>query len=394
MTLSGKTVTVGVTGGIAAYKACELVSLLKKAGADVHVVMTEHAARFVAPLSFEALSGNRAVTDMFDSDHDWEIGHISLAKKSDLFVVAPCTANLAGKLACGIADDFLSTTLMATKAPILLAPAMNTGMLTSKAYTANAETLKKRGVLFIESDSGYLACGDVGKGRMAEPKAIFERVQSILCAKSDYKNKTVLITSGGTREPIDPVRFICNRSSGKMGAAIAECAARRGANVIYVCSSDAVKPQTDAEIITVETTAQMADAVIGNCERADIVIKAAAPADYSPQTVEKNKIKKQSFSLSFKKNPDIAAQIGKIKGDRKLVIFSAETENLEENARCKLKNKNADMVVANNVLQEGAGFSVDTNIATLITDSKVLRLGKMKKSELAEIILDEISDLK
>ena len=208
MKLSGKTITVGVTGGIAAYKACELVSLLKKAGADVHVVMTQHATQFVAPLSFEALSGNRAVTDMFDTDHEWEIGHISLAKKSDLFVVAPATANIVGKLACGIADDFLSTTLMATKAPVVLAPAMNTGMLTSAAYTANEATLRARGYIFAESASGRLACGDDGKGRMAEPQEILKLIESVLAVRKDYAGKRVLVTSGGTREPIDPVRFI------------------------------------------------------------------------------------------------------------------------------------------------------------------------------------------
>lgn len=393
MILKGKTITVGVTGGIAAYKACELVSMLKKAGADVHVVLTEHAAEFVAPLTFEALSGNRAVTDMFDRNHDWEIGHISLAKKSDVFVIAPCTANLAGKLANGIADDFLSTTLMAAKCPIILAPAMNTAMLESAAYTANAEVLKNRGVLFVESGSGRLACGDDGKGRMAEPDEIFERIVAVLGNNSDYVGKTVLVTSGGTKEPIDPVRYIGNRSSGKMGVAIAEAAMSRGAAVIYISPSDAIKPTGKFESIITETTAEMMKAVLENYERADVIIKAAAPADYSPKEVSYHKLKQKEIEITFTKNPDIAAAVGKNKGNRKLVIFSAETENTEKNASNKLRSKNADMVVANNVLTPGAGFSVDTNVATIITKAGELHLEKMSKRQLADIILDEIEKL-
>ena len=389
MKLSGKTITVGVTGGIAAYKACELVSLLKKAGADVHVVMTQHATQFVAPLSFEALSGNRAVTDMFDTDHEWEIGHISLAKKSDLFVVAPATANIVGKLACGIADDFLSTTLMATKAPVVLAPAMNTGMLTSAAYTANEATLRARGYIFAESASGRLACGDDGKGRMAEPQEILKLTESVLAVRKDYAGKRVL----GTLEPIDPVRFIGNRSSGKMGAAIAAAAYERGAEVIYVATPDAVKPNAAVKTVTISTTAEMYRAVLEETENADIVIKAAAPADYAPEAVAENKIKSGELTLKLKKNPDIAAAVGKIKGERKLVIFSAETENLKENATRKLKKKGADMVVANNVLTPGAGFSTDTNIAAIITEKSFVQLDKMTKRELADVILDEITKL-
>lgn len=394
MKLSGKTVTVGVTGGIAAYKACELVSRLKKAGADVHVVLTEHAVNFVAPLTFEALSGNRAITDMFSRDHDWEIGHISLAKKSDIMVIAPCTANMVGKLACGIADDFLSTTVMAAKCPILLAPAMNTGMLTSGAYVNNERILSERGFLFVQAEEGRLACGDTGKGKMAEPEKIFDKICDILVGNKDYSGKTVLVTSGGTREYIDPVRFIGNRSSGKMGAAIAEAAYNRGANVIYVAAVGAKQPSTPAKTVTVETTAQMLDAVLEEFENADIVIKAAAPADYSPEKTEKSKIKTAELCLTLKKNPDIAAELGKRKQNKKLIIFSAETENTESNAIDKLRKKNADMVVANNVLCEGAGFDVDTNVATIITSNGNIKLDKMPKSQLAEIILDEILKLK
>ena len=393
MQLDGKTVAVGVTGGIAAYKACELVSMLRKAGADVHVVMTRNATEFVTPLTFEALSCNRAITDMFDRNHDWEIGHIALAKKADIFVVAPASANLVGKLACGIADDFLSTTLMATKKPILLAPAMNTGMITSDAYLHNESILRDRGVYFAEAESGRLACGDDGKGRMAEPKQIFDRIVEILFPKTDYAGKTVLITSGGTKENIDPVRFLGNRSSGKMGAAIAEAALNRGAKVVYIHAEGAAMPKGEVVPICVKTTGEMYDAVMREYEKADVIIKAAAPCDYSPVIAQKNKLKSAEVTLKLKKNPDIAAGVGAKKGKRKLVIFSAETENLEENACGKLKAKNADMVVANNILQDGAGFDVDTNIATLITNSSTLRLDKMTKLKLADVILDEILKL-
>ncbi|MDE6398237.1 MAG: bifunctional phosphopantothenoylcysteine decarboxylase/phosphopantothenate--cysteine ligase CoaBC, partial [Clostridiales bacterium] len=330
---------------------------------------------------------------MFARDHDWEIGHISLAKKSDIFAVAPCTANMGGKLACGIADDFLSTTLMATKAPVLLAPAMNTGMLTSAAYRKNEQILRERGMHFIDANEGELACGDAGKGRMAEPQEIYERIISILTAPRDYLGKTVLVTAGGTREPLDPVRYIGNRSSGKMGAAIAEAAYRRGARVLYVAAQSAVLPRIPAEVTKVETTAQMFDAVLSLTECADVVIKAAAPADYAPESAAQNKIKQGELVLRLKKNPDIAAAVGKRKGKRKLVIFSAETENLEENARGKLQSKNADMVVANNVLAEGAGFDTDTNIATLITRETTVRLDKMQKAQLADVILDTVLKL-
>lgn len=391
--LSGKTVTVGVTGGIAAYKACELVSLLKKAGADVHTVLSAHAQEFITPLTMEALSGNRCITDMFSRDHDWEIGHIALAKKSHLFVVAPATANIVGKLACGIADDFLSTTLMATKAPVLLAPAMNTGMLTSAAYVKNEQTLRERGVLFVESATGRLACGDDGKGRMAEPKDIYEKIVALLTAPQDYAGKTVLVTAGGTREPIDPVRFIGNRSSGKMGAALADAATRRGAHVIYIAAESAVLPVLPATVVRVETTEQMYEQVMRHFPQADIAIMAAAPADYAPEQVSAHKIKDGAWSLALKKNKDIAEAVGKEKGDRKLIIFSAETENTEQNARRKMERKHADMVVANDVTAEGAGFNADTNIITIITPARCMTLQKAAKTQLAEIILDEIKKL-
>lgn len=393
MRLNQKTVVVGVCGGIAAYKTCELVSLLVKEGAKVHVVMTENATKFVAPLTFETLSHNRVVFDMFNRDFPWEVEHISLAKAADAFVIAPMTANVAGKLACGIADDFLTTTVMAATCKIIVAPAMNTNMLMSQAYVSNAETLRRRGVLFAESGSGRLACGDEGKGRMAEPSEILDAVVAALHAKQDFAGKILLLTAGATSEPIDPVRYITNRSSGKMGCAIANAAAARGANVIMVCGNMTAVPAAGIECVKVQTTQQMCDAVMQNLERADAVIKAAAPADYRVKSFAQQKIKAERLILQLSKNPDIAKLIGQNKGDKKLVIFCAETENLAERAKEKLQSKNADIVVANDVTLEGAGFDTDTNIASIITAAEQIDLPLMKKTELAEKILDKLAEI-
>ncbi len=392
MNLKGKNVVIGVTGGIAVYKMCEVVSSLRKRGADVFVVMTKNATEFVSPLTFETLSNNRVVTDMFDRDREWEVEHISLAKKADIFVVAPSTANFVGKFASGIADDFLTTTVMATKAPILLAPAMNTGMMTSPAYEKNESELKARGVNFIYGDSGFLAWGDTGKGRLADPKSIVEAIEEILFPVRDLEGKTVMVTAGATREPVDPVRFITNRSSGKMGIAIANSALKRGANVLLIKGFTTVNPDEGVEVINVETTAQMYDAVMNNLDKADIIIKSAAPADYRVKTADQ-KIKSETLTLEFIKNPDIAQAVGKVKGNKKLVVFSAETENLVENATKKLIKKNADMVVANDVTKQGAGFDVDTNIASFITKDGVDELPIMTKTELADKILDKVQSI-
>ena len=393
MNLKGKNIVVGVTAGIAAYKVCYVVSALKKAGAEVFVVMTENATQFVRPLTFETLSGNRVIVDTFDRDFEWEVEHVSLAKKADLFLVAPCTADFAGKLANGIADDFLSTTAMAMKCPVVLAPAMNTNMITSAAYMENERVLKERGVLTVESASGYLACGDVGKGRMAEPDEIVDFVKKILIPNPDYANKTVLVTAGGTSEPIDPVRFITNRSSGKMGIAIAGKALARGAKVILITGNISVPVPEGAERINVSTTAEMYDAVMANMKYADVIIKAAAPSDYSVKNYSDIKIKGENITLTLKKNPDIAAAAGKIKGDRKLVIFSAETNDCEKNAREKLLAKNADLVVLNDVTQAGAGFNSDTNIVTFITKDTVEQIPKTEKTVIADMLLDRILKL-
>ena len=393
MNLKGKCVMVGVTGGIAVYKVCELVSSLRKQGAEVCVAMTENATKFVSPLTFETLSANRVVVDMFDPAREWEVEHISLAKKADVCVIAPCTADFAGKLAAGIADDFLSTTVMACKCPVLIAPAMNTNMLESAAYRDNEKLLRSRGYLFVDPGSGMLACGDKGSGRLAEPKEIEERVIELLFPKKDYDGKTVLVTAGGTAEPIDPVRFICNRSSGKMGFAIALAAADRGAQVIFVRGrTDAGIDDARFETIDVSTTREMYDAVLANVSRSDVIIKAAAPCDYRPRAAAKQKIKSGAFSLELEKTEDIAAAAGKIKGGRKLVVFAAETENLEANASAKLLKKNADLVVANDVTAEVAGFGTDTNIVTLIDRRGAEKLPIMPKRQLADVILDRISD--
>lgn len=393
MNLSGKNAVVCVTGGIAAYKTCTVVSSLRKAGARVFVVMTKNATEFVSPLTFETLSGNRVVTDTFARDFEWEVEHVSLAKKADIFIVAPMTADFAAKLARGIADDFASTTALAMKCPILLAPAMNVNMITSSAYEENEKILRERGALFVESGSGFLACGDVGKGRMAEPEQIVEAAYGVLVPKPDYDGKTVLVTAGGTSEPIDPVRFITNRSSGKMGVAIATKALNRGAKVILVAGNISVPVPDGVERIDVETTSEMYEAVMANLPRADVIIKAAAPADYAIKERSKVKIKADEITLTLTKNPDIAAAVGKVKGDKKLVIFSAETNDCLENARKKLTAKNADMAILNDVTRPGAGFNSDTNIVTIITRDGEREIEKTDKLVLADIILDEIGRL-
>lgn len=391
MNLRGKTILVGVTGGIAVYKVCTLVSSLKKQGADVRVAMTKNAAEFVSPLTFETLSGNRVIVDMFGRDFKWEVEHVSLAKAADVCVIAPCTADFAAKIAGGIADDFLSTTAMACTAPMLLAPAMNTNMLNSDAYRANERTLRSRGVHFIDSSCGRLACGDTGDGRMAEPENIEQRLIELLYPKRDYADKTVLVTVGGTIEPLDPVRYLGNYSSGKMGYAIATAAADRGASVIVIKGKTSVT-EKDArfETIDVTTTADMYKAVLANLDRADVIIKAAAPCDYRPKKAAAHKIKSDKLTLELEKTEDIAASVGARKGCRKLVVFAAETENAKENALAKLNKKNADMVVVNDVTKQGAGFGTDTNIADIITADGCCSYPLMKKRELADIILDKI----
>ncbi|MCL1964047.1 MAG: bifunctional phosphopantothenoylcysteine decarboxylase/phosphopantothenate--cysteine ligase CoaBC [Firmicutes bacterium] len=393
--LEGRTVVLGVAGGIAAYKACEVTSRLKKLGADVRVILTENAGRFVPSLTFQALSGRPVSSGMFEEPTQWEIKHISWARAADLFVVAPATANLMGKYANGIADDMLSTTLLATSAPVLLAPAMNANMWRHPAIQRNLNALTSRGVLTVGPGTGFLACGDVDEGRMAEPAEIAEAALAILTREQDFKGKRVLVTAGPTREPIDPVRYISNHSSGKMGYAIAEAALARGAKVTLVSGPVSLDPPAGAEVARVMTTAELLDAVMARAAGQDAIIQAAAPCDFRKDTPAENKIKKRDgvsgLTLHFSQTPDVAEAVGAAKRPGQfLVAFAAETENLVENAKRKLLSKRADLVVANDVSREGAGFDVDTNIASLVTPEGVTELPLMTKRQLADVILDAV----
>lgn len=390
--LYGKHVVLGVSGGIAAYKSCELVSRLKKLGADVHVIMTRNAEEFVAPLSFETLSDNKVVRGMFEEREEHDVRHVALAKLADVFVVAPATANVIAKFARGIADDMLSTTWLASDAPKLVAPAMNTAMYDDEATQDNISLLKERGVMFVEPGVGRLACGDTGRGKMAEPADIAERIQEILRPVRDFEGKRVLVTSGATEEYIDGVRVITNHSSGKMGCALAEAAAERGAEVVLVHGRMSVPvPESVAKAVRVHTTLEMMDAVLAETEAADVIVMAAAPADYRPKETFTSKLKSETLTMEFVKNPDIAKAVGERKGGRKLVVFSAETDGLIDNAKKKVASKNADFAVANDVTKEGAGFYGDTNIASLVgRNGEVRECGLMTKRELADVILDAV----
>ena len=390
--LYGKHVVLGVSGGIAAYKSCELVSRLKKLGADVHVIMTRNAEEFVAPLSFETLSDNKVVRGMFEEREEHDVRHVALAKLADVFVVAPATANVIAKFARGIADDMLSTTWLASDAPTLVAPAMNTAMYDDEATQDNISLLKERGVMFVEPGVGRLACGDTGRGKMAEPADIAERILEILRPVRDFEGKRVLVTSGATEEYIDGVRVITNHSSGKMGCALAEAAAERGAEVVLVHGRMSVPvPEGVAKAVRVHTTLEMMDAVLAETEAADVIVMAAAPADYRPKETFTSKLKSETLTMEFVKNPDIAKAVGERKGGRKLVVFSAETDGLIDNAKKKVASKNADLAVANDVTKEGAGFYCDTNIASLVgRNGEVRECGLMTKRELADVILDAV----
>ena len=391
--LAGKTVVLGVCGGIAAYKAVEIVSRLVKAGAAVHVIMTEAATKFVTPLTFREISGQPVYTTMWDEPKLWNVEHIALARRADLFVVAPATANLIGKLAHGIADGFLCTTILATVAPVLLAPAMNTNMYMNQATQENLATLRRRGIAILEPASGALACGAEGVGRLPEPVDIVKRIEEHFRHAGTMAGLKVLVTAGGTREAIDPVRFIGNRSSGKMGYALAAAAAARGATVTLVSGPVSLKAPLGVKVISVESATQMWDAVMAEFPDTDIVIKAAAVADFRPESVELQKIKKASGTLTIQltKNPDILAELGNRKTNQFLVGFAAETQDLLRHAEEKLRKKNLDMLVANDVTLAGAGFDSDTNIVRLLEpDGTVEELPQMSKKELGELLLDRI----
>jgi phosphopantothenoylcysteine decarboxylase / phosphopantothenate---cysteine ligase len=391
-------ITLGVTGGIAAYKSAELVRRLQDEGHSIQVVMTRAAREFITPLTFAALSGQRVITDLFSNQPGWEgsldsaIDHIAVAQRTDLLLVAPATADILAKLARGIADDFLTTLYLATTARVLVAPAMNVNMWQHAATQENVAMLRARGVRIVEPSEGYLACGMIGSGRLAEQEEILKAVREALQAEQDLAGETVLVTAGPTCEDIDPVRFLTNRSSGKMGYAVAAAAARRGARVVLVSGPTSLEAPRGVERIDVRSTEEMLKAVQARFSSCTIAVFAAAVADYRPAEKSSQKIKrgKEVLTLRLEPNPDILASVARDKGERLLVGFAAETERVAENARKKLIQKNADLIVANDVSAEGAGFDQDTNIVTLFSrDGRDLPLPRLSKDEVGQRILDE-----
>lgn len=392
--LQGKKIVLGVTGGIAVYKAVDLVSRLRKAGCEVRVVMTEHAQQFVTPLTFKEISGNAVATSMWNANQEFNVEHIALANWADAFLVAPATANILAKLACGIADDLLSTTLLAAQASIVVCPAMNTGMYQNPATQENIAKLQERGVTVMPPAVGHLACGTSGPGRLPEPQQIVEFMSAFFAGREgDLRGLRVLVTAAGTREPIDPVRYVGNRSSGKMGYAVAQMAAERGADVLLISGPSALAAPPNVRVVNVETTNEMLEACLAAYGDVDIVIKAAAVADYRPRDVADQKIKKKTddaLTVVMDKNPDILKTLGAKKEQQVLVGFAAETQNLLANAREKVVKKNLDMIVANDVTAAGAGFNSDTNIVKfLFANGDVRELEQMPKVDVANKILDE-----
>jgi len=392
--LKGKFVVLGVTGSIAAYKAVELVRLLKKAGCEVQVIMTKSGCEFVKPLTFQVVSQNPVIIDMFKEPSRWEVEHVALADKADVFLVAPATANIIAKMAAGIADDMLTSTLLATKAKIIVVPAMNVNMYENPITQRNIAALKALGINVLDPEEGDLACGYSGKGRFPEPTDIVEHIKVILGKDGDLKDKRFLITAGPTREPIDPVRFITNHSSGKMGYALAEKAVQRGARVTLISGPTNLTPPLGLErFIRVDTAEEMYSAVMKHYADVDVVIKSAAVADYAPLTIKGEKIKKQdsNMTLELKKNPDILQELGNKKSNQVLIGFAAETNNTIVNAQDKLKRKNLDFIVLNDLTEAGAGFAKDTNIVTILhSDGRIEKLPKMLKRDLADEILNRV----
>ena len=391
--LKGKTILLGVTGSIAAYKIAYLASALVKAGAKVHVLMTQNATNFINPITFETLTGNKCLIDTFDRNFQFSVEHVSLAKEADVFMVAPASANVIGKLAHGIADDMLTTTFMACTCPKIISPAMNTRMYENPITQDNLKILEHYGMEVIRPASGYLACGDTGAGKMPEPETLFEYILRTVGYPKDMAGKKVLITAGPTREAIDPVRYITNHSTGKMGYAIAKAAAYRGAEVTLVTGPVAIKPPMFVKVVPIESAEDMFQAVTGAAPEQDIIIKSAAVADYTPVSTATEKIKKKegAASIELKPTQDILKWLGEHKTQGQILCgFSMETENMLENSRKKLEKKKADMIVANNLKVEGAGFGTDTNVVTLITDKEAKELPKMTKEEVAVEIFNEI----
>lgn len=393
--LTGKKILLGITGGIAAYKTANLASMLAKLHADVHVIMTRNAQQFISPVVFEALTGNKVIDDVFDRNSGYHVAHIAMAQEADAVMIAPASANIIAKLANGIADDMLSTTMLAVTAPVMIVPAMNTRMYEHPATQANLEKLRTYGYRVIEPASGYLACGDTGKGKMPREEELLEYLLAEAACVKDLSGKKVLITAGPTREPIDPVRFITNYSTGKMGYALAKNAARRGAQVVLVTGPVHLPAPVSVNVIPVTTAQEMYEAVDAQFGSQDIVVMSAAVADYRPRHTASEKIKKQDTAamLELERTKDILGSMAKRKSRQFLCGFSMETEHMLENSRAKLEKKNLDMIVANNLRMEGAGFGTDTNIITIITKDEAQELPIMSKDEAAHAIFDQIKIL-
>lgn len=395
--LKGKTVLLGVSGSIAAYKTAYLASALKKLDADVHVLMTQNATNFINPITFETLTGNKCLVDTFDRNFEFSVEHVSLAKQADVVMIAPASANVIGKLAHGIADDMLTTTVMACKCKKIVAPAMNTNMFENPVVQDNLKILTHYGYEVISPATGYLACGDTGTGKMPEPQELLEYILQEIEYEKDMQGLKVLVTAGPTQEAIDPVRYITNHSTGKMGYAIAKMAARRGAEVTLVAGQTALETQRFVDTVSVRSAKDMYEAVTSRAAEQDIIIKAAAVADYRPKYVSDHKMKKNDGDLviELERTDDILASLGENRRPGQFLCgFAMETENLLENSRKKLKKKHLDMIVANSLRTEGAGFGGDTNVVIMITESEEISLGKMTKEETALHILDQIMKMR
>ena len=391
--LQGKTILLGVTGSIAAYKAAALASMLKKLHADVHVLMTKNAVNFINPITFETLTGNKCLIDTFDRNFEFSVEHVSLSKKADLALIAPASANVIGKMANGIADDMLTTTLLACTCKILVSPAMNTRMYENSIVQDNLEKLRRYGLTVIDPANGYLACGDIGPGKMPEPEVLLNYILKEVALPKDMQGLNVLVTAGPTQEAIDPVRYITNHSTGKMGYALARCCMLRGANVTLVTGKTALEPPPFVNVVQVVSAAEMFDAVVSRSAQQNIIIKAAAVADYHPAVTADEKIKKSdgNMSISLVRTQDILAYLGEHKREGQFLCgFAMETQNLLENATDKLRRKHADMIVANSLRTAGAGFGTDTNVTTILTEDGRTELGLLSKEETANRILNEI----
>lgn len=391
--LQGKTVVLGVTGSIAAYKMANVASMLKKLNCDVHVIMTRNAVNFINPITFESLTGNKCLVDTFDRNFQFHIAHVSLAKKADLLLVAPATANMIAKLAYGIADDMLSTTALACQCPLFIAPAMNTRMFHHPTVKENLETLRHRGATIISPESGLLACGDIGDGKLVKEEILLDYIIKELAFPKDMVGVKVLVSAGPTRESIDPVRYITNHSSGKMGYEIARHCMLRGADVTLVSGPTALAPVPFVTMVPIESAEDMFEAIKAISDEQDIIIKAAAVADYRPTETATEKIKKKDddMSISLERTKDILQYLGTNRKEGQFICgFSMETQNMLENSRKKLQKKHIDMIVANNLKDQGAGFGTDTNIVTIITDKEEVKFDQMKKSEVAKRIIDYI----